>query len=65
LPAVVCAFVFVFYAVALIVNLVMMKTEDHLRMTQYGNTETNQTLTVVGESSFSFAEFCFCCLLKE
>lgn len=47
LPAVTCAFAFLFYAVAMVVNLVMMQTEDYLRMTQYGNSQTNQTLTIV------------------
>ncbi|CAF4879882.1 unnamed protein product, partial [Rotaria sp. Silwood1] len=31
---------FIFYGIAMIINLVMMKTEDYLRMTQ---TATNQT----------------------
>ena len=42
------AVAFLFYAVAMIVNLVMMQTEDYLRMTQYARPELNQSaLTVV------------------
>ena len=42
------AVAFLFYLVAMVVNLVMMQTEDYLRMTQYARPELNQTyLTVV------------------
>jgi hypothetical protein len=38
-----CAWALVFYATAMIVNLVMMQTEDTLRMAQYNRNCTNQT----------------------
>ncbi|CAF0935272.1 unnamed protein product [Rotaria sordida] len=36
------AIAFIFYGIAMVVNLVMMQTEDHLRMTQYTSNTTNQ-----------------------
>lgn len=42
------AVAFLFYAVAMVVNLVMMQTEDYLRMTEFARPDLNQTyLTVV------------------
>lgn len=47
-----CAAALLFYAVAMVVNLVMMQTEDTLRMTQYTNTTTNVTALIVREIPF-------------
>ena len=42
-----CAAALLFYAVAMVVNLVMMQTEDALRMTQYTSSATNVTNALV------------------
>ena len=45
-----CAVALLFYAVAMVVNLVMMQTEDTLRMTQYANATTNVTASIVRDT---------------
>ncbi len=57
------AVAFLFYAVAMVTNLVMMQTEDYLRMTQY--VSSNQTtITVVSESSCLFRWLLFYLFIK-
>jgi hypothetical protein len=41
------AIAFIFYAVAMVINLVMMQTEDELRMSEYATSNTNTTYLVI------------------
>jgi hypothetical protein len=48
------ALALIFYAIAMVVNLVMIQTEDYLRMTQYNATNSTTAPLTIVSVSFDF-----------